>query len=265
VAVTGRLWDEQPLEVVQANEGYPGLRHFWNFGDGSGRCLITGARLVGPGTAAAAIWVPGGLYLAIAGWITTPATLPLAVDVQLPITVVVGVKNYNGSGVDWGIMNPVWTGLYGSAGSVVSTNATDFSGVTSPIPGPAMHRAATYYAVTMREANNLRSIANGGPIAIDTACAAPAPTAPNSTIYLGAANAGGSAPADLLISHIAIIQGGVRDEELQVLSREPWARLLAPRRSVRPSIAASGSGLPTLTSLGISGITTTGAILTTNA
>jgi hypothetical protein len=51
-------------------------------------------------------------------------------------------------------------------------------------------------------------------------------------------------------------------ESIEV-TRNPW-QLFAPRRIYIPTAVAAG-GLPTLTSLGISGITTTGAILTTNA
>jgi hypothetical protein len=52
-------------------------------------------------------------------------------------------------------------------------------------------------------------------------------------------------------------------EEMQRVHANPW-QLFAPRRIYIPYAAAAG-GLPTLTSLGISGITTTGAVLTTNA
>ena len=206
MSILARPWDRQPQEKAAATN-YPGLKNLWNFGDKSGRCLITGAAIVPPAQPLALTWVTGGLLLKVDSWSTTPAQLPIQIDANAPITLVVGVQHISGT-VNVSLMNPMWDGWYLQNGNNwVSTNNTDFSGSVSPTAGSAGHMGITYHAMTFGGANDLRASLGGGPVALDSSCAAPTPSSPNSTIYLGDAVPSAGARSDFVISHLAVIQG----------------------------------------------------------
>ena len=231
-------WDSQPTEVAQVSP-YPGLKNFWNFGDRSGRCLVTGRNMTYPANRAAMTWVPGGVRLQINTYTTTAATLPLAFHVTGAVTFLVGLRRTSGV-ASWSVMNPNWDGWYGGDKTGSNTNNTDFSGGVTPTVGPRQHTYVDYQAYTTSGANDFRGAINGGPVALDSVCAAPTPTNPNSTCYLGT-DASGTNKADVWVAYFGVLNRAVSDDELIELSRNPWGRLLQPRRIWVPVSAGGGS------------------------
>lgn len=236
-------WDNQPTAVAQVRQ-YPGLKNFWNFGDRSGRCLVTGARIVVPSNPAAMTWLLGGVRLQMLTYSIAGAQLPLAVHVVAPITILVGALRLSGSGVAWSVMNPLWDGWYAGSNEGISSNNSDFSGSVVPTVGARLNTHVSYQAYTTSGVNDLRGSINGGPVALDSTLATPTPTNPNSTFRLGSDSAGTNR-ADVLVSHVAIINRAVSDDELRALSLNPWGRLLEPR-SIWVPVTAGGGGAQTV-------------------
>lgn len=239
-------WTEQPQERVEAAP-YPGLVNLWNFGDQSGRCLLTDAAMIYPASATAVSWLPGGLLQAsIALWSTQALRLPLAAHVLAPMTLVLGWRLQSGT-VPWSLMNPLWDGWYGSSSGngVRQTNNSDFAGLVSPVSGGPRHPLVGWVAVHCSN-NDLRASLDGGDVAIDTTTPAPTPESPNSTFYIGA-DSSGTNQANVLFSHLAVIMGEVDDDELRELAANPWGRLVRPRRVTVPGYSAAyGSFAQTL-------------------
>lgn len=191
------------------------------------------------------------------GWLLTPGTADvgatlehgLSVDVALPISIVVGWTRVSGV-VSWSLLDNavLWTGWYGqSTGEVIVTNSNSFDG--------ALALASHNVAFSHVAANNLRGSAGRG-VVTDSSVTAPSSVSPT-TVALGWArlSTGGNA-AVARFTHWGAFQGQLTDSELQELGAYPM-RLLEPQRIFVPMQVAS-SGLPTLTALTASNITTSG-------
>lgn len=255
-----RPWTRQPPAGTRAGR-YPGLRNLYHFAGGADQCLITGAKMVMPAQPLAVTRSATFITVDSLGWVTTPATLPLAFHAVAPITIIVGYKqtSSDGSQIPWSLMNPIWDGWYvdGAAGvNIKSTNNTDFSGALTPTAGPVVDPSVYYVAVTMSGTNDLRASYGGGPVALDSACAAPTPTSPNSSFLLGGNGAPGNR-CTTRCAYVALLDRSVPDSELRSLSANPW-QLFAPRRIYIPTAAAAGYTHPTLSLATATEITATG-------
>jgi hypothetical protein len=138
----------------------------------------------------------------------------------------------------------------GTAGSVVAAGETCVVGLSV---GPNIHSIPAIYKNGVAYSASAWYGPNGSNRAIEQ-------TMP-SVLYVGANYAAGQ----LFNGNIYFVGYWNRllsAAEHAAIALNPWG-LFAPRRIYIPTAAASS--LPTLTSLGISSITTTGAILTTNA
>jgi hypothetical protein len=237
-----RPWKAQPQNtVLPAN--LRGLRYFWNFGDKSGRCLITGTRFTldsaycsykGDGTLEV-------LATAASGNVAY-ALIPIPLE---KITMVIGYKRVFGT-VSWALMDTLWNGWYdGSADwSTFQTASVDFSGSVTPTAGASSNGPVKVVAFS-GATNDLRTSLDGGPIATDSATTGPSLN-PASFIYitLGADRDGGNR-ANVNVQFIALFDRNSSDQELRALSALPWANLVQPRRTPA-SFSSAASSLPTL-------------------
>jgi hypothetical protein len=251
VLILQRPWTEQPQGVVSGGS-YHGLRNLYYFGAGQEHCLITGSRMVQPGTSAAVVKRNEYLELNINSNATTGAQLPLNFDCISPLTMLIGFSVQGGGGtrVPFALMSNDWDGWYGEmiSGNLVfkSTNNIDFSGEVTPTDGGVKDQHVAFYALTMGGANDLRASMNGGAVALDSACAFPTPNSPNNFLDLGVVSTN-AFPVDMRIKYFALLDRPVSDGELISLSSNPW-QLFAPRRIYIPT-ATAASGAPTLSDL----------------
>lgn len=191
------------------------------------------------------------------GWLQTPGTVSvgatlqhgLSVDIAPPISIVAGWQRLSGV-ASWSLLDNVaeWTGWYGqSTGEVIVTNSNSFDG--------ALALASHNVAFSHVAANNLRGSGGTGVI-VDSTATTPSAVSPT-TVALGwARRSGEDNAAAARFTHWGAFQGALTDDELQELGAYPM-RLLEPQRIFVPMQVAS-SGLPTLTGITLSNITTSG-------
>jgi hypothetical protein len=220
---------QQPQQVVGADPKWVarGLRSayslapgVWSVNQVTGR---TGGALVGSGVT----FVGGALRTP--GVASNGATLEhgLALNITLPITLVVGWRRVSGA-VSWSLLRndagDTWTGWYGEVdGTIKSTNSNSFDGLLAL--GGAGGTAFTHASGT--------SLYGASVAASATSAAASTPASVNaSTVALGWARRGAGFvdnPAVADFTHFAAIQGALSISELQSLAGNPWQLFAAPK------------------------------------
>ena len=248
-------WRQLP-RIAAKPAAYPGLVRLINFRDRSGRCLITGT---GPSSVPSSgiSWVPEGLWVdAVTGGSAWTIDSGVA---SLPVTIIIGWKRYSGT-VQWSwLKDDGWTGIYSDLETgVVSTEATSFDGSVDPAGGYRSDTMISYAAITMSGANDLRMSRDGGAVAQDTSCNAPSMGAVN-YIRIGSDSFGANL-ANVVVSHIAMLNRSVSNAELQLLSSErAWSVLFAPmpRRIWVPS---AGSAVPSITAVYADSVTASSVV-----
>ena len=233
----------QPIGHAARVAALPGLRNLWNFGDRTGKCLVTGTQFTLNSDPVVASFSQAGTLVANSsthGAFGAYASLDWKPQA---CTIIIGYKQTSGV-VAWSLMDSSWNGWYATSGEISQTAAVDFSGTVTPTPGPSVAHARVRVAAISGAANDLRVSIDGGDIAADTACNLPSISS-TAMLRIGSDYSNGNY-ADMEAAFIALLDRASPNAALLAYSTNPWGYLFAPteRRiwvpsaSVVPSITA---------------------------